>query len=34
VPRHAPSLNERVDVKGEPVAQVAADWLKEEGFIA
>jgi osmoprotectant transport system substrate-binding protein len=26
-------LNERVDVKGEPVAQVAADWLKEEGFI-
>lgn len=27
-------LNERVDVKGEPVAQVAADWLKEEGFIA
>lgn len=27
-------LNERVDVKGEPVAQVAADWLREEGFIA
>jgi osmoprotectant transport system substrate-binding protein len=27
-------LNERVDVKGEPVAQVAADWMKAEGFIA
>jgi osmoprotectant transport system substrate-binding protein len=27
-------LNERVDVKGEQVAQVAADWMKEEGFIA
>ncbi|MBQ0902405.1 glycine betaine ABC transporter substrate-binding protein [Micromonospora sp. U21] len=27
-------LNERVDVKGEPVAQVAADWMKEQGFIA
>jgi osmoprotectant transport system substrate-binding protein len=26
-------LNERVDVKGEPVAQVAADWMKKEGFI-
>jgi osmoprotectant transport system substrate-binding protein len=27
-------LNERVDVKGEPVAQVAADWMKQQGFIA
>jgi osmoprotectant transport system substrate-binding protein len=27
-------LNERVDVKGEPVAQVAAGWMKEAGFIA
>ncbi|RKN52201.1 glycine betaine ABC transporter substrate-binding protein [Micromonospora costi] len=27
-------LNERVDVKGEPVAQVAADWMKEQGFIS
>ncbi|MGC5022267.1 glycine betaine ABC transporter substrate-binding protein [Micromonospora sp. DT47] len=26
-------LNERVDVKGEPVAQVAADWMKQQGFI-
>jgi osmoprotectant transport system substrate-binding protein len=26
-------LNERVDVKGEPVGQVVADWMKEEGFI-
>ena len=27
------SLNERVDIKGEPVAQVTADWMKQEGFI-
>jgi osmoprotectant transport system substrate-binding protein len=27
-------LNEKVDVKGEPVAQVASEWLKAEGFIA
>lgn len=27
-------LNERVDVKGEPAAQVATDWLTAEGFIA
>jgi osmoprotectant transport system substrate-binding protein len=26
-------LNERVDIKGEPVAQVTADWMKQEGFI-
>ncbi|MFC4110459.1 glycine betaine ABC transporter substrate-binding protein [Micromonospora zhanjiangensis] len=26
-------LNERVDVKGESVAQVTADWMKQEGFI-
>lgn len=26
-------LNERVDVKGEPVGQVVADWLTEQGFI-
>jgi osmoprotectant transport system substrate-binding protein len=26
-------LNERVDVKGEPVAQVAADWMREQGLI-
>jgi osmoprotectant transport system substrate-binding protein len=26
-------LNEQVDLKGEPVAQVTADWMKQEGFI-
>jgi osmoprotectant transport system substrate-binding protein len=26
-------LNEKVDVKGEPVAQVVAEWMKAEGFI-
>ncbi|MEQ4302450.1 glycine betaine ABC transporter substrate-binding protein [Plantactinospora sp. B6F1] len=26
-------LNERVDVKGEPVGQVVADWMTEQGFI-
>ncbi|MGC1213784.1 MAG: glycine betaine ABC transporter substrate-binding protein [Micromonospora sp.] len=27
-------LNEKVDVKGEPVAQVVSDWMKAEEFIA
>ncbi|MEV1288793.1 glycine betaine ABC transporter substrate-binding protein [Micromonospora sp. NPDC049679] len=27
-------LNEQVDVKGQPAAQVAADWMKKQGFIA
>ncbi|NYT95603.1 glycine betaine ABC transporter substrate-binding protein [Salinispora sp. H7-4] len=26
-------LNEKVDVQGEPVAQVVSDWMKAEGFI-
>lgn len=26
-------LNEKVDVKGEPVAQVVSEWMKAEGFI-
>ncbi len=26
-------MNEKVDVKGEPVAQVVSDWMKSEGFI-